>query len=145
MIKLILAILAIVYIVSPVDLIPDLIPLTGWLDDAFIAGVILYFFRRGVFPSFLSWLNHYVSGDRRQKTASGFDDTNHFQRNAQDPYETLGLKPDASSEDIRAAYRQAVQFYHPDKVAHLGPELQALAKKKFVEIQKAYERIKAEK
>ena len=137
--KIILAIGALVYILSPLDLIPDFLPLTGWLDDAFIAGVILYFLRRGVFPAFLSWLNQFASGQNRSQTRSTFEGGSRFQETRRDPYEILGLKPGADQAEIRAAYRRAAQAYHPDKVSHLGPELQALAKKKFLEIQKAYE------
>ena len=35
------AILAAVYIISPVDLIPDVIPILGWLDDGLIAYVLI--------------------------------------------------------------------------------------------------------
>lgn len=34
----ILAVLAIVYTISPIDLLPDVIPVIGWVDD----GVLLY-------------------------------------------------------------------------------------------------------
>ncbi len=40
---------------------------------------------------------------------------------------------------LDAAFREAAQQYHPDKVSHLGPELQELANKKFIEIQEAYD------
>jgi len=32
--RLLVLILAIMYIVSPIDLIPDPIPIVGWIDDA---------------------------------------------------------------------------------------------------------------
>lgn len=32
---------AVVYGVSPIDLIPDVIPLLGWLDDALVAPLLL--------------------------------------------------------------------------------------------------------
>ena len=34
-------VLAIVYVLSPIDLIPDTIPLLGWLDDGLLAYVLL--------------------------------------------------------------------------------------------------------
>ena len=34
-----LAVLAVVYAISPVDAVPDLIPIVGWLDD----GLVLWF------------------------------------------------------------------------------------------------------
>jgi DnaJ like chaperone protein len=35
--------------------------------------------------------------------------------------------------------------YHPDKVAHLGPEMQALAEEKFKAVNDAYQKIKKER
>jgi uncharacterized membrane protein YkvA (DUF1232 family) len=35
------AILAVLYVVSPVDLVSDLIPILGWLDDGVIALLLL--------------------------------------------------------------------------------------------------------
>lgn len=54
-------------------------------------------------------------------------------------YRTLGLKPGASAEEIKRAYRDLAHKYHPDKVAHMGEEFQALAEEKFKAIQSAYE------
>ena len=31
-----------------------------------------------------------------------------------DPYKVLGLSPDASDEDVKAAYRALAKKYHPD-------------------------------
>lgn len=55
-----------------------------------------------------------------------------------DPYVVLGIKRDASPEEIRAAYRREIVSYHPDKVAHLGDEFQEFAKTKAQEINRAY-------
>jgi uncharacterized membrane protein YkvA (DUF1232 family) len=41
MVAKITAILAAIYIISPVDLIPDVIPILGWLDDGIIAYVLI--------------------------------------------------------------------------------------------------------
>jgi DnaJ-domain-containing protein 1 len=35
-----------------------------------------------------------------------------------------------------------MQEYHPDKVSHLGEELQEVAHRKTLEIQRAYERLR---
>ncbi|MGB2869002.1 MAG: YkvA family protein [Bacteroidota bacterium] len=40
--SIILAIAAIVYFVSPVDAIPDWIPVLGYLDDAAVVGFVIY-------------------------------------------------------------------------------------------------------
>lgn len=53
-------------------------------------------------------------------------------------HETLNVSPNASSEDIRRAYKVLMSQYHPDKVASLGEELKALAEKKSKEITSAY-------
>jgi DnaJ-domain-containing protein 1 len=58
-----------------------------------------------------------------------------------DPYEVLGVLKTASQEEIHAAYRKQASMYHPDKVAHLGLELQKVAEWKMQEINKAYEQI----
>lgn len=35
------AVLAVLYVVSPFDLVPDLVPILGWLDDGVVAFVLL--------------------------------------------------------------------------------------------------------
>ena len=49
-------------------------------------------------------------------------------------YEILGIPPGRITiEAARMAYRQRMSEYHPDKVAHLGPELRELAERKATE------------
>ena len=48
--KIIIVLLALIYVISPLDLIPDVIPVIGWLDDL---GVLAWaarqvFFKRDV-------------------------------------------------------------------------------------------------
>ena len=59
-----------------------------------------------------------------------------------DPYQTLDLDPSASWEEVRSAYRDLVQLYHPDKHTNHSPSVQKRAVKKFTEINQAYENIK---
>ena len=53
-------------------------------------------------------------------------------------YDTLEVIPSASPETIHAAYRSLISRNHPDKVAGLGPELQAIATARTKEINHAY-------
>lgn len=55
----------------------------------------------------------------------------------QNPYEVLGLKEGASQDEIKAAYREQVKKYHPDK--HQDNPLYELAQEKLQEINEAYE------
>jgi hypothetical protein len=140
---ILLIIIALLYIISPYDLLPDFFPVTGWLDDAFLLGILIYYLKFRRLPGFLSWFmrtgtrsnprNHAQTSSHSEPKNKGSES------DPSDPYQVLGLKPDARPDEIRAAYRHAAQAYHPDKVAHLGPELRELAQKKFVEIQKAYD------
>jgi hypothetical protein len=54
-------------------------------------------------------------------------------------YEVLGLGETATLAEIRTAYRKLQAQYHPDKVAHLGPDLIALAEAKSKAINSAYD------
>jgi DnaJ-class molecular chaperone len=59
-----------------------------------------------------------------------------------DPYKVLGLSKLASQAEIKTAYRDQISRYHPDKVGHLGPELQELAEKKTQQINWAYQQLR---
>jgi len=143
LLSVILIIVAFVYIISPYDFLPDFFPITGWLDDAFLMGILVYYFKFRRLPGFLAWLMRTGNQSGRQdraKSSGHSDSTNKGDpSDSSDPYQVLGLKAGAPPDEIRAAYRSAAQAYHPDKVSHLGPELRELAQKKFVEIQNAYD------
>jgi hypothetical protein len=146
---ILVVILVLLYILSPIDGIPDVIPLLGWLDDTLMVGLLAYYLRYKRLPNFLYRLGR-LFFQSRKPGSDNRDDTSYQHDNSEtrhagkasttskDPYEILGVNPDASVEEIQAAYRVAAQQYHPDKVAHLGAEFQDLAEKKFVEIQEAY-------
>jgi hypothetical protein len=54
-------------------------------------------------------------------------------------YDVLEVIPTASAETIQAAYRSLITRYHPDRVATLGPDLQASAMARTKEINFAYD------
>lgn len=53
----------------------------------------------------------------------------------------LGVAPNASPEEIRAAYRELAKRYHPDRVGHLGPEFRQLAERRMKAINAAYQQL----
>ncbi|OGU13576.1 MAG: hypothetical protein A2X61_02100 [Ignavibacteria bacterium GWB2_35_12] len=59
-----------------------------------------------------------------------------------DAYSILGLKSEATNDEIKSAYKQKVKEYHPDRVANLGEELKQLAEQKTQQINKSYEMLK---
>ena len=59
-----------------------------------------------------------------------------------DPYAVLGVPRSASLEEIAKAFHDLAAKYHPDKVAHLGEDLQHLANERFLAIERAYSTIK---
>ncbi len=68
-----------------------------------------------------------------------------FFREEADPYTVLEIDRQASETDIKKAYRRLAVKFHPDKVQDLGPEHQQQAQTRFLAVQAAYERIKAER
>jgi len=60
-------------------------------------------------------------------------------------YRILEVDSSASNEEIKKAYRQMANKYHPDKVSHLGEDFQQAANQKFQKVNEAYEKIKKER
>lgn len=56
-----------------------------------------------------------------------------------DPYSTLGIRPDATDEEVKQAYRKLARKYHPDR--YRDSDLADLASEKMKEINAAYEEI----
>lgn len=58
-------------------------------------------------------------------------------------YDILGVKYNASKEEIRTAFKNKMMMNHPDKLAALDPELQRFATERTIAIKNAYERLTA--
>lgn len=60
-------------------------------------------------------------------------------------YKVLGISPNATNDEVKAAYRKMALQHHPDRVATLGEDIRLAAEKKFKEINDAKERIYKER
>ena len=65
-----------------------------------------------------------------------------FIKDTDSAYKILEIEPGASESEIKKAYRKMAVKYHPDKVAHLGKEIQKTAEEKFKAVSDAYSEIK---
>lgn len=68
-----------------------------------------------------------------------------FVKNVDSAYTILEITPEATDDEVRKAYKKMAMKHHPDKVSHLGEDVQKQAKEKFQEIQQAYEDIKKQR
>lgn len=65
-----------------------------------------------------------------------------FVKDIDSAYKILEITPDASDDEVKKAYRKMALKYHPDKVTHLGEEIQKGAHEKFQQLNNAYNEIK---
>ncbi|MDY6880578.1 MAG: DnaJ domain-containing protein [Desulfatiglans sp.] len=148
--KLLLSILGLIYALSPIDLLPDFMLGWGWLDDLLILGLLwFYFYRKGGLTFRRFFRPKGTADDRSKRKAPPYGEQNRTGRNNQekevprDAYSVLGVSRNASPEEIKRAYRELVNKYHPDKVSHLGEEFRDMAENRFKEIQQAYQEIRS--
>ena len=79
-----------------------------------------------------------TESNQRERTKS--DTRTDLERS--NPYEVLGVNPNASRNEIMAAYRKLALENHPDKVAGMALEFRELAERRMKIINVAYEEIK---
>ena len=68
-----------------------------------------------------------------------------FGKDDKAPFRVLEISPDASEQEIKRAYRKMANKYHPDKVSHLGKEMQSSAEEKFKAVNNAYQQLKKDR
>ena len=135
-----LILIAVLYLVFPRDLIPDFLGRgLGFLDDVSLMALLYYFYRKHLrdYACRASADSQQRGQRERSSRAQAMASESFF-----DPHEILGITPSASEQEIQAAYKARMNEYHPDKVAHLGEELQKLAHRKALEIQLAYQQLR---
>ena len=135
--KILLIILALLYVLSPYDIFPDFLAIGwGWLDDLIVLGLLWRYLNslgKKPFESQQFYQQSYENRDNR-RSGSEFKETGR----PKNPYDVLDIPRNASSAEIKNAYRQLANKYHPDKVLHLGEEFRKLAEERFREIEEAY-------
>ena len=135
-----LIIIAVLYLVFPRDLIPDFLGRgLGLIDDLSLIALLTYFYRNRLREYAARATQESEGRDERERSSSAHAEA---PKSSVDPYQILGIDSSASGEEIRTAYKARMHEYHPDKVAHLGEELQKVAHRKAVEIQQAYEQLR---
>lgn len=129
-------ILAVLYFLLPYDLLPDGLGRIGRIDDIAVLMIIIFWlFIKPLIDEVMAKRRSYCHGSGEEKShATG------AQAEA-DPWQILGVRRDASPEEIKKAYYELVKQYHPDRVNSLGPELQALAREKTTQLNRAYEQL----
>lgn len=123
--------IGILYLLFPRDLISDFRLPIGLLDDLIFFIIVYWQYKR--------WLESQshktqTTGSSRSSVAGNGGPNVEF-----DPWAVLELPKGASLDQIDKQYRKLAAQYHPDKVNHLGKDLQKTAHEKMIAIQKAYE------
>lgn len=140
--RLLPVLLVVLYQVLPWDILPDFLGPLGRLDDILLLALLLWYLWSGKRLSDLirkgrPWRGSEASGSGTDESVRGHE----AQDGADDPYSLLGILPGASMDEVHRAYRREMAKYHPDRVSHLGEELQRVAHRKSLEIQQAYQEI----
>ncbi|MCD6578115.1 DnaJ domain-containing protein [bacterium] len=79
---------------------------------------------------FFSIQNPYIQ--ENQKTDKG------YRSGAFDPYKVLGVSQDATSDEIKRAFRKLAKKFHPDKLVNAGEDFKKMAEEKMKDINRAY-------
>jgi len=142
--KFILIALAIIYLLSPYDILPDFFAGWGWLDDGAIAYMIWRYYIAPALEKKQSERAHRQGQQYHQYRQSAGEKADRGESSPyRDPYQILEIERNASQEDVQKAYKRLAAKYHPDKVHHLGEEFKALAEERFKEIQEAYQALRS--
>ena len=79
--------------------------------------------------------------ERRREQSSGPPPASTPQPSAPHPYQILGVGQDASTEEIRAAFRKLARTWHPDKIGSEDPASLEEANRRLQQLVEAYEQL----
>lgn len=118
----------------------------GVILRSVLIGLITYFIfrvlRNLVYRALVAYNNpsQNQSYDQRNNQSS-YNSHDTHQTQSLSPYEILEIEPGATPSEIKQAYRTQLARYHPDKVSHLGKDLQKVAAEKTQQISWAFEKL----
>lgn len=146
-----LLLLCILYVLSPMDLLPDVLGLPGRFDDLLVAlGTLYYLYTSsrkipGVGGSKRAGAANEGRQGQEERRESKGSSSGRAAREPGDPYSILEVNRGEDLEEIRSRYKEKLLQYHPDRVQHLGKEFQDMAERRTKEITEAYQRILKER
>jgi uncharacterized membrane protein YkvA (DUF1232 family) len=127
--------LAVLYILVPLDIIPDRLGRVGRLDDFFIAFTVIYWF---FFKPFIDDLRGKTNSNAEKEKPSD-------EKKPAPPWQILGVSKNAGTEEIKKAYHDKIRQYHPDLVNKMGPEIQKVAANESRKINQAFAQLQKTK
>ncbi|HNW49060.1 MAG TPA: TerB family tellurite resistance protein [Bacteroidales bacterium] len=68
-----------------------------------------------------------------------------FDKGIDAAYQVLEIDKNVTDDEVKKAFKRMALKHHPDKVTHLGPDVQKAAEEKFKSVAEAYEKIKKER
>lgn len=130
--------LPVIYFIWPIDLVPDLLPGLGRVDDLVLVGFAFWTFDRAKLLK-----DFFKEVFRAVRNGRSFDGNTRGNFGNKPPHVVLGVAKKASPQEVKKAYRQLLRRYHPDKFAHMGKEYEGAAREKTRAIIEAYEAMMA--
>jgi len=96
-----------------------------------------------ILESYISMLREYIA--KKPSEPSGHS-AGAFPRMLE-AYEALGVQPDCTDDELKEAYLQKVNYWHPDKfhAAQLPIEMKEMATREMAKVNEAYDRLKTER
>ena len=126
--------LAAAYFILPWDF--DMAGFIGRIDDLAVIGFLYYRYQKRKKEQ------TEIENESTADTQSDQSAQESHSQDQSDPYSILGVSRDDALTTIEKRYKELARQYHPDRVNHLGPELQEMAHQKMLAIQGAYETLK---
>jgi DnaJ like chaperone protein len=89
--------------------------------------------------------NKYYKTDEHEKSYQKYSNSHSSYMSIEIHFAVLEIKLNSTPDEIKSAYRKKVLTFHPDKWIQASLQEQEQAKKKFIEVQEAFDKIREHK